>query len=808
MRDVQYAIRYLKGNPGTAIMAVLSLALGMMAVTALYSVIHAVVLDPFPYKDVDALMSVRVQAIGQRGGRMSYAPDQFLEIAERSTIFEGVIASTISDVLWTDRAEPLRIRGNYGTANTFEVMGVPPLLGRTFGPADVAPGAAPVAVLGYRFWQQQFGGDAAVIGTVLRLNGMRRTVIGVMPKRFMWRGADVYLPIVLRRGEIVEGVQQVHLLGRLKPSVTDAHAEADLGPIIVDLKRREPRQFPDSWRVGLVSFKETFPSSIRQNLWIMFGAVGLLLLIACANVSNLLLAKATARQKEMTVRAALGAGRSAIIRQLLVESLIVACAAGVLGTVLAAGGLRAILALVPPDTIPDEAEITLNAPVLIFTLLVSAATSVIFGLAPALHAASRDIADALRETGRSVTGSRTHVVIRKSLVVVEVALALMLSVAAGLMIRTVLALERSDLAFRPDRVLTYRVPLPDARYPGREQRVAFFEELQRRVSAVPGVSAVGVNTNPHPLGNLTTVVEVTSSTSAASAPAMVHQISAGYLKAFGTSMARGRALSDADVGRADAVAMVNEAFVRARMEGLDPLGRFVRIPLLARRPYDSPRDTFEIVGVVRDRLNTMDSSENGLEPAVIPEVYVPYTLTGRSNLVAVLAGGDPGAITRSAVAQVYAIDPEQPVTLVQTVDNYLRDQAYAAPRFNLVLFSVFAALGLALSIVGIFGVMSSAVAQQVHEMGVRMAIGASPGSVFAMVIARAVRLLAVGLVIGVAGGLLASRLLASYVWRGATFDPLTIGGMSALLMAAGVLACAVPARRAARISPVVALRQE
>jgi predicted permease len=286
-----------------------------------------------------------------------------------------VIASTISDVLWTDGAEPQRLRGNHGTPNTFQVMGVPPLLGRTIVPEDGKPDAAPVAVLGYKFWQRQFGGDPNVLGRRLRLNDQVRTVVGVMPKRFMWRGADVYLPIVFRRGQVVEGVRFVHLLGRLKPGVTAAQAEADLRPIIADLKQREPAQFPDRWQVSLLSFKETFPSSIRENLWILFGAVGLLLLIACANVSNLLLAKAGARQKEMTVRAALGASRARLIRQLLTESLILAVIGGVLGVLLAVWGLRAILALVPPNTIPDESEIALNRPVLLFTLLVSVLTS-------------------------------------------------------------------------------------------------------------------------------------------------------------------------------------------------------------------------------------------------------------------------------------------------------------------------------------------------------------------------------------------------------------------------------------------------
>src|SRR5215213_4744706 len=301
-RDVKFGTRGLVRSPGFSLLAILSLALGIMATTAIYSVLHAVVLDPFPYKDVDALMSVRVSSPVQRGSRTGYSVDQFAEIAARTTIFEGVIASTISDVLWTGEGDPQRLRGNHGTFNTFEVMGVPPLLGRTPSAADARPGAAPVVVLGYRFWQRQFGGDPGVLGRQLRLNDVSRTIISVMPKRFMWRGADVYLPVAFERGKIVEGVRNVHLLGRLKPDVSAARAEADLHPIFVDLKQRQPSDFPDQWRVALLPFTETFPSSIGRDIWVLLGAVALLLLIACANVSNLLLARASARQREMTVR--------------------------------------------------------------------------------------------------------------------------------------------------------------------------------------------------------------------------------------------------------------------------------------------------------------------------------------------------------------------------------------------------------------------------------------------------------------------------------------------------------------------------
>jgi len=802
LRDVRFAVRNLAKAPGFTAIAILSLALGIMATTAMYSVIHAVVLDPFPYKDVDNLMSVRVRDQARPGGRTGYTVDQFLEIAERATIFEGVIASTISDVLWVGRGEPQRLRGNHGTFNTFQIMGVPPLLGRTPTSDDARPEAAPVVVLGHRFWQRQFGGDRGVLGRELHLNGRIHTVIGVMPKRFMWRGADVYLPVVFERGRVLDGVRFVHLLGRLKPGVTAGRAEADLAPIIADLKRKEPDQFPERWRVELLSFKETFPSSIRDDLWILFGAVGLLLLIACGNVSNLLLSRAASRQKEMAVRAAIGASRGRLVRQLLAESLVLALVSAVVGIALAYGSLQGILSLVPANTIPDESEIAINMPVLLFTLAISILTTVVFGLAPALHTIGRNLANPLRAAGRGLAGSAKQVLLRKSLVIGELALSLMLLVASSLMIRTLLAMRDVDLGFRADRLLTMRVPLPEQQYPTAERRNAFFQELLRRVSTVPGVMAAGLNTGAHPFSNFRLPVDVAASATRNTQPVAIHQINADYTRAFGIALLQGRLFTEPEVNGRQQVALVNQTFARTRLAGRPPLGEVVRIPALKQNPFMVENDSFQIVGVVNDTLNRSLTNE------ILPEIYLPFTILGRADRLVVLTPGSASALTGAVRNQVYALDRNQPVTDVRTIESALEEFVYAGPRFNLVLFSVFAALGLTLAVIGVYGLMSNVVSQQTREIGIRMALGADRGVILGMVIKRGATLLLAGVAAGLLASFAATRLLAQQIWNVSPLDPISFGLVSVVLFAAGLQACVWPARRAARVQPTVALRAE
>ncbi len=800
VRDVTVGWRGMVREWGFSLTAICSLALGIAATTAMFSVIHAVIIDPFPYKDVDSLASIKVWDPSQRGFRTGYTVDQFLEFRERSRIFDGVIASTISDIEWTGSGEPQRLRGNHGPFNTFDVMGVPPLFGRTPTAEDARPGAPAVTVLGYRFWQRQFGGDPGAIGRNMLLNGVSREVIGVMPQRFMFRGADVYLPVHFRRGEAVEGIRFVHVLGRVKPGVTEAQAEADLRPIVEHLKQLEPRAFPEKWRVGLLPFKETFPSGMRSALWILFGATGLLLLIACANVSNLLLSRAAGRRLEMTVRASLGASRLRLMQQLLTESVLLGLAGGAIGVGLAYVMLRAMISIVPPDTIPDEAQILMNTPVLLFSAAISVLTAVLFGLAPAWHGRSPNLADSLKLGARgALAGSRG--LLRSGLVVGEVALSLMLLAGAAVMMRTLFELQGINLGFPADHVLTMRVPLSNKRYPEPERRGAFFRELLPKVAGVPGISAAGVNAGFHPFGGWGVRVSVDGG-QPDDRRVSLHQINPGYLQVFGISLMAGRRFTEHEVASGQHTALVNQAFAKRYLPDRNPLGSIVRMPDLQRAPISLADTAFQVVGVVRDTLN--GDPKQGVQP----EVYIPYSVTAVADTL-VVRTEQPAALAAKAItAQVYSIDRDQPVTDIRTIDDLLRRWVISRPRFNLILFGLFATLGLILATVGVYGILSNMVAQRTQEIGLRMAMGASVRDVLVLVGQRGLTLVGTGLAVGMLLTIVSGRLLANTMENFAVFDLRAFAAVAVVLLAAGGVACFWPAQRAARIDPARALRNE
>jgi predicted permease len=593
----------------------------------------------------------------------------------------------------------------------------------------------------------------------------------------------------------------VHLLGRLRPGVTDAKAEADLHGIVMDLQARNPADFPKDWRIKLKTFKETFPSGIIDALWILFGAVGVLLLIACANVSNLLLSRMSFRQREISIRAALGASRTRLISQLLCESLVLGIAGGVLGILAAYGGLRGIIAMVPPDTIPDEAQITLNVPVLLFTLAISVGAAILFGLAPALHSSGKDFASPLKETGRGISGSTRQRVLRSLLVVGEVALSLMLLVGASLMIRTLISVQSGELGIQPDRILTLRIPFARERYREAARRNAFLQDVVQRVATTPGVAAVGVTAGVPPIYSWSLNVEVVGDPEPVGRPTLLEQTNSDFEKAFGLSLTQGRYFTKAEEFAQIHSAAVNETFARRYLGGRDALGRIVKLPGLGSRAELTDR-TFQIVGVVKDRINRTSTGET------LPQLFIPYTVIGAADRLMVLTHTSPQSIERAVREQVYAVDRIQPVTEVKTFEALIGENVYSRPRFNLLLFTVFAALGLILALFGVYGVISNAVSQRTREIGIRLALGATFPQVIRMVLSLGIKLLGVGIAVGLIGSLASVRLLSSEVRNVSTFDPYSFAAVTVLILATGLFASFWPARRAAKVDPVTALRVE
>ncbi len=806
-QDLRTGAKGLWQSPGFSIAAVLSLALGIGAATVIFSVIYGVVIDPFPYSHPETLVSMFAEDPAHHARYSPYIPDQYLEFNERNHIFDGLIASTISDVLLTGSREPERLRGNFVTTNTFEVMGVKPYLGRYITPADGGIPAAPVAVLGYKFWRRHFGGDPHVLGRNLRLNDRVRTIVGVMPPRFMWRGADVYLPITFERGKFVEDVRYINVMGRLKPGVTAPQAEADLHPIFDEILSKDPSYHHQKFHVKLYNFYETYPSSIRTQLWTLFAAVSLLLLIACVNVSNLMLARAAARGREMAVRASLGAGRLRIARQLFTESLLIAIGAGILGVVLAIGGLYVVIAIIPPDTIPDESKVSLNVPVLLFTLALAAFTALLFGLAPALQSSRTDLTEALKASGRTMAGSLREGRLRKTLVGAEVALAVMLLVGASLVLRTLLKLEEMNWGFRPAAVLSMQLPLPARRYPTLNARNAYLKSVVERVQSLPGIEQVALNTFVHPFANWGMQVEVPGMSVQQQQPVILSQINSSYPGVVGLRLKQGREFGVQDVFFQRHLVLVNETFARIYFKDGKALGRSIRMPELKGPPVNIADDAFEIVGVVSDLRNV------GLQRQTYPEVYIPYTTTGFLEsaihpMLLVTSRIPAQPLTNAIENQIHSIDPDQAIMQVQTVERLLDNEGFAEPKFSVFLFSVFAGLGLMLSAIGIYGVINYSVSRQLPGLGVRIALGAMRKDIMALVLRDGATLIGSGIVGGLVASLLTTGLLKSLIWGVSPFDPLSFLAVAAVLAMVGLGACLWPAWRASRVDPMIVLRYE
>ena len=808
-RDIQFALRNLGKAPGFAAVAVVTLALGIGASTAIFSVIENVLMEPFPYPGADRFYSVLIHDTerNEPGGRGGYSGPEFLDVVEHNHVFDRVIANDQTDVLYRSGEGTQRFEGSYVTPGTFEFLGMPALVGRVMVPADYEPGAPPVFVLRYKTWVKSFGADPKIINQTFVLNGTPRTLIGIMPPRFGWGGADMWIPDKPSHAttNTVAGAfpRFWFLLGHLKENVTPKQAEADLTVIAERLAKEYPKQYPKHFSVQMMSLTDLVVGRFRTTLYIVLAAVGLLLLIGCGNVANLLLARATTREKEFAIRAALGASRWRLIRQLLVESLLLAVGGAGLGVLLAWGGLKSLVALMPQEIIPAEAVIRLNVPVLVFTLAVAMLTALVFGLVPALKAARKDLNDPLRDSGKGLSGGFRHGKLRDAVVVLEVGLSLTLLVAAGLLMRSFVALRDVKLGLQPDHILVARLPLPVERYKTAAQVQGFYQPLLQRLKALPGVLEATETSTLPPYGGIRSDIEIPGKTPDEKWTALFQLCSEGYFGVLKIPYVDGRGFTQAEVQGARKLAVVNQMFVKKYLANENPIGRQVRIAQLAE--FDDPvkEPVFEIIGLVADAKN------QGLQDPALPEIWVPYTVTGSAfRGILVRTAREPMSMLNTVEHEVWTTDPNVALTLTGTLDGYIRQFSYAGPRFGFLLMTIFGSIGLILVTIGVYSVLAYTTARRTQEIGIRMALGAEGSHVLRMVIRMGLRLVAIGVGIGLIVSLALGRVIATQLWGVSAYDPWTLASVPALLVLTGLVACWLPARRAARVDPLVALRYE
>jgi putative ABC transport system permease protein len=797
IQDLRYGVRVLLKSPGFTATAIIALALGIGANTAVFSVVNTVLLKPLPYKNSDRLILMFGASLetGQVSGSVS--PPDFVDYRQQNTTLERLAAVTGASFSLTGGGEPERIQSARVSEGFFETFGIDPLYGRTFTSEEEQAGRDQVVILGNGIWQRRFGADPSLLGQTIMLNDKSYTVVGIMPQGFQYpRDVELWVPFAF--GIPQTSVRRFHYLrpvGLLKPGVSLQQAQSDF----TSIARRLSEQYPDSNRdygAGLVSMTERVVGDMRQPLWILSGAVGFVLLIACANVANLLLARASARQKEIAIRSALGASRGRVTRQLLTESLLLSLGGGALGLLVAWWGVEALVAL-SSDNIPRVKEVGIDGRVLGFTMLVSLLTGVVFGLIPAIHASRTDLNETLKEGGRSAATALGQWA-RRALVVFEVAIALFVLIGAGLMIKSFMRLSEVDPGFKPENVLTMQVALTQGKYPEAAQRVNFFRQMIHRLEALPGVQAVGtISELPMSGQNNDTrfSIEGRAADPANQTYANARVASPDYFDALGIPLLKGRYFSEADSETAPHVVIISESFAREFFPDEDPIGRHISID-------QGEQWKGEIIGVVGNIRHRGLSSEPWRE-MYVSQYQIP---TGSMNLV-VRAATDPTRLTAAIKGEVQAMDRDVPIYTIRTMEN-LVSESVAQPRFRTLLLAIFAAVALVLAAVGIYGVMSYYVTQRTHEIGVRMALGASSRDVMRLVVGHGMALAIAGVGIGLAGSFLLTRLMASLLYQVSASDPATFVAISIMLTAVALLASYIPARRATKVDPMVALRYE
>ncbi len=806
-KDIRYGVRNLLKNPGFTAIVIVTLAVGIGASSAIFSVVNTVLLRPLPYARADRL--VTIQELSAEGRPSQATPANFLDWRAQNTVFEQLAAILIrpANLALEDRAE--RVHLAMTSANFFSVFGAEPAQGRLFIPSDEEAGHAPVVVVSHALWQGRFGGDASLVGKSITLDGNSYTVIGIAPAGFQYPAkTDVWLPPFRLAPTLsermdptqVRGFGMLFTVALLRPTVSLAQAASEMETITARLRQQYPESNNRRFN-RVVSLQNHLVGETGPMLLLLFGAVGFVLLIACANVANLLLASAATRQKEIAIRTALGASRLRVVRQLLTESLILAFAGGVIGLLLALWGVVFMTKLLPPN-FPRLGEINLDWRVLIFTLAASVLTGILFGLAPALQISRSDLQESLKESGRNAAGGRRQHRLRNLLIVGEVALSVVLLVGAGLLFRSFLQLQAVDTGFKSEQVLSLQLSPAGTNYRRDADYISFYKETMERISAIPGVAAVGaINTLPLDKGPFAGFrIEGRPPLTIDKWPgANYRSVSPDYFRTMNISMAQGRTFSDRDVEDAPLVMIINQALAKRDFPGEDPIGK--RINLGNNDPQGQPV-WWEIVGVVSD----VRSDE--LREEAKPEFYLSSLQdTFRNMFVVIRTTVEPAGVAASVRQAAAEVDKSAAVSDVKTMDHIV-NEAVTQPRFNVVLLGLFSGIALLLSAAGIYGVTAYNVTQRTHEFGIRMALGAQVGDVLRMIIKQGMLLISVGLVIGLLSAFVLTRLLRTLLFGVSETDPLTFVVISILLTAVALLACYIPARRATKVDPLVALRYE
>ena len=792
-QDLRFGVRMLMKQPGFTLIAVLTLALGIGATTAIFSVVNAVLLRPLPFAQPERIVRLWQSHQPTNRPRFSATYPDFQDWRQQNQAFTHLAAYREDGFNLQAGADARRVNGARVTVDFFNVLGVQPALGRAFSAQEDAPGGERVVILSHALWQQSFGGDTQLIGRQLKVDGQSHTVVGIMPPGFSFpdEEAELWFPYALDAAQIGRGPHFLRVLGRLNPAATVEQARTEFDTIA----QRLEQAWPDTnkgWRVFMIPLQEFYSGELHRPLYVLLGAVLFVLLIACANVANLLLARNAARERELAVRASLGAGRGRLVRQLLTESLLLVAVGGAGGLLLAAWGVTLLTKFGPRD-IPRLQEATLDAPVLGFTLAVSVLTALIFGLAPAWQRAGLDPNAALKAGARTTGGAGQR--LRKGLVVAEVALAMLLLIGAGLMLKSFVRLQQVAPGFDAQGGLTMEINLSPNKYATPAARAAFLEQVLTQLRTLPGVAFAGA-THRLPLrGNSAMGFEIEGRPVAEAQQRPTtnfRAITPDYFRALGTPLSAGRTFADEEAWRTPSAVIINQTLARRHWPNENPLGKRLKIG----------KASLEIIGVAAD------AKESGLTAEVDGGLYLPYIASGdRAMRLVLRTDADPLSFVAAATAEIRRIDSEQAVSGINTLSGLL-NEATAQPRFNTALLALFALLALVLAAVGIYGVIAYAVAQRTQEIGLRMALGAQARDVMRLVIGQGMKLALFGIVLGLGGAWALTQLMTSLLFNVSPTDWLTFAGISALVTLTVLLACWIPARRATKVDPLIALRSE